>query len=249
MQGTKDVRNGVIWGILLMLAGVIFLLQNMGIFVHLGPFLAMALFATGGLAFLYLFLTALQERWWAAIPGATLLGLAGTIFFDNYAPRFLDHLAGPIFLAAIGFGFILVYLADLTKWWAIIPAGVMSTLAVVAGLDGLHMRGVESGGIFFLGLGFTFLMVALLTSQRGNRQSWALIPAAVLLLMGLLIGTPWLGYMENLWPVALIVVGLFWVLRNVRGRADRQAPLHQAGAAVGPSSRDTEDLDVLDQSK
>ncbi len=241
MQRTKDVRNGAVWGILLILAGVIFLLQNMGIFVHVGAFLAMALFATGGLVFLYFFLTALQERWWAAIPGATLLGLSGTIFFDNYAPRLFEGLAGPFFLAAIGFGFILVYLADLTKWWAIIPAGVMSTLAVVAGLDGLHMRGVESGGIFFLGLGFTFLVVALLTGQRGERQSWALIPAAVLLLMGVLIGTPWLGYMENLWPVALIVVGLFWVLRNFSGRGAVRDPSPQREDSRSPIEPDRED--------
>ncbi len=241
MQTTNEIRNSAIWGILLIVAGVLFLLQKVGLFVNIGPFLAMALFAAGGLVFFYLFLTALRERWWAAIPGATLFGLAGTIFFSNYAPRVLDGLAGPLFLASIGVGFILVYLADLTKWWAIIPAGVLSTLAVVAGLDEFHIRGVESGGIFFLGLGFTFLVVALLTGQRGERQSWALIPAAVLLLMGVLIGTPWLGYMENLWPVALIVVGLFWVLRNFRGRDGRQEPTHLPDDSSSASSIDAAD--------
>jgi len=222
MQRTNEARNGAIWGILLILAGLIFLLQKMGFYLNLGPFFAMGLFAGGGLLFLTLFLTALRQRWWAAIPGSTLLGLAATIFFDSYAPRFLSGLGGPVFLASIGFGFILVYLADLSKWWAIIPAGVLSTLGVVAAVDELPIRGLDSGGIFFIGLGFTFLLVALLTSQRGERQSWALIPAAVLLLMGLLIGTPWSGYMENLWPIALIVVGLFWVIRNFTTTGDQQ---------------------------
>ncbi len=239
MQETKDVRNGAIWGILLILAGVLFLLQNMGIFVNIGELMGMGLFAAGGLLFLYLFLTDLTERWWAAIPGATLLGLAGTIFVDNYAPRFLDGLGGSLFLASIGFGFILVYLADLTKWWAIIPAGVLSTLAIVAGFDELNLRGIDTGALFFLGLGGTFLLLALLTGQRGERQTWAFIPAAVLLIMGVLIGTPWLGriwfgYLDHLWPVALIVVGLFWVLRNLTRRDAPVAPIQQSDDSEPP---------------
>lgn len=234
MQGTNErdnqtdsVSNGrsggtwngnLLWGLLLIAAGVIFLLQNMGFFVNIGAWLAMVLFGAGGFVFLYTFLTDLEGRWWAAIPGSTLLGLAATIFFDSYGPRFLDGLGGPAFLASIGFGFVLVFLADVHKWWAIIPAGVMTTLGMVAGFDELGIRGVDTGGIFFLGLGFTFLVLFLLTGQRGERQSWALIPAAVLLIMGVLIGTPWIGHMENLWPLVLIAVGAFWVLRNLGSR-------------------------------
>jgi len=214
-------KGGFLWGLLLIVAGVIFLLQNMGFFVNIGAWLAMVLFGAGGFAFLFVFLTDLKGRWWAAIPGATLLGLAATIFFESYGPRFLEGLGGPAFLAAIGFGFVLVFLADVHKWWAIIPAGVMSTLAVVAGFDELDIRGVDTGGVFFLGLGFTFLLLFLMTGQREQRQSWALIPAAVMIVMGVLIGTPWIGYMENLWPLILIAVGAFWVLRNLGSRNRR----------------------------
>lgn len=225
MQGTNHERNpisrdshGLFWGLILIAAGVIFLLQNLGFFVNIGAWIAMVLFATGGAAFLFAFLTNLRERWWAAIPGATLLGLASTIFFDSYAPRFLDGFGGPVFLASIGFGFVLVFLADVRKWWAIIPAGVLTTLGVVAGFDELNLRGVDTGGIFFLGLGFTFLLLFLFSGQREKRQSWALIPAAVMIIMGVLIGTPWIRYMDNIWPLVLIAVGAFWVLRNFRSQ-------------------------------
>lgn len=220
MQNTNSRNSNWIWGVLLIIAGVVFLLQNMGFFENIGPLFAVLLFGVGGVVFLSVFLTNLSERWWAAIPGATLLGLAMTVFLDNYGPGFLDRLAGPVFLASIGFGFILVYLADLTKWWAVIPAGVMTTLGVVAGVDELRIRWIDSGGVFFLGLGGTFLVLALLSGRRGQTQQWAFIPAAVLLIMGFLIGTPWIGYMEYLWPVALIGVGLFWIMRSSARRSE-----------------------------
>jgi hypothetical protein len=222
MQGITEKRTGMLWGALLIIAGVIFLLQNFGFFIDIGAWLAMALFTAGGLGFLFVFLTDLRRRWWAAIPGATLLGLGATIFFDSYAPWPLAGFGGSVFLAAIGFGFILVFLADAAKWWALIPAGVMTTLAVVAGVDQMGVRAFDSGGIFFLGLGGTFLLVALLSGQQGHGQRWAWIPAAVLILMGIFIGTPWIGYANYLWPLALIAIGLFWVLRDLGGRSTRR---------------------------
>lgn len=218
MQKTKKRSEGLVWGALLILAGAFFLLQNMGFDINVGPLVGIFLFGIGGLVFLATFLTNYRERWWAAIPGATLLGLAATVFFDNYVPSVLSGLGGPLFLASIGVGFILVYLSDLQKWWALIPAGVMSTLGLVAAADELRFLGLQSDGLFFVGLGATFLMVALLTGRRGMRQSWALIPAVVLIAMGIFIGTPWLGYMENLWPLTLIGLGLWWVLRSVSQR-------------------------------
>lgn len=229
MQNTRDHRMGAVWGILLIVAGLIFLLQNMGFAINIGPFLGMMLFATGGVIFLLTFLTGRKERWWAAIPGTTLLGLAATIYYGTYAPSFLSALAGPVFLASIGAGFLLVYSTDVEKWWALIPAGVLTTLAVVAGIDELRMFPIDSGGVFFAGLGVTFLMVALLSGVRGERQTWAFIPAAVLLIMGLFIATPWIRYMENLWPLALIGAGAIWILRSRSSDHDRLPPSRVAG--------------------
>ena len=115
MQERNWSHDKLWWGLLLIAAGVFFLLQNFGFFVAISAFLAMALFALGGLAFLFVFLTHPQDRWWAAIPGCVLLGLAMTIFVDNYAPAFLEPLAGSVFLGSIGVGFALVYLANRSR--------------------------------------------------------------------------------------------------------------------------------------
>lgn len=214
MQERKWSQDKVWWGLLLIAAGIFFLLQNMGFFVSISALLAMALFALGGLAFLVVFLTQLHERWWAAIPGCTLLGLATTIFLDNYAPNLLAPFAGSAFLGSIGVGFALVYLANRALWWAIIPAGVMVTLGTVAGFDRFDDGGMESGGIFFMGLGLTFLLVALLPHRGEERLTWAFIPATVLLILGVFIGTGFENYLNLFWPVILILVGIVWVMRN-----------------------------------
>ncbi len=220
MQTTNEKSNGLIWGTLLIAAGCFFLLQNMGVDFNIGALVTTLFFGAGSLAFLFVFLTNFRERWWAAIPATTLSGLASTIFLDNYAPGFLAQFTGSIFLASIGAGFVLVYLADMRKWWAIIPAGVLTTIAVVAGLDELNFalwgrNSIDTGGVFFLGLGCTFLAVAFFGGQRGRQQRWALIPAAAMLILALIIGTPGLTYMQNFWPLALIGGGVVWVVRTL----------------------------------
>ena len=142
------------------------------------------------------------------------MGLATTTLLDNYAPPLLEPLAGSAFLGSIGVGFALVYLANRALWWAIIPGGVLSTLAVVAALDEVGDTGLDSGGVFFIGLGLTFLLVALLPHRSEERLTWAFIPATVLIILGVFVGIGLERFFNLLWPVVLILIGIFWVMRN-----------------------------------
>ena len=56
MQENKETRNAALWGLLLIAAGIIFLLQNLGWFGGLTDLLWTGLFGGGGLIFLYIFL-------------------------------------------------------------------------------------------------------------------------------------------------------------------------------------------------
>jgi hypothetical protein len=232
MQEKIETRNAALWGILLICGGIFFLLQNMGWFGGFGDLLWTGLFGIGGLFFVYLFLSHRAEQWWAAIPGFTLLGLAAVTFLDNFGPAFVQPLTGSVFLGSIGLGFVMVYLANPRMWWAIIPGGVMLTLAVVAGLDELHWLGIDSGGIFFLGLGLTFLVLGLLSQHSHERLTWAFIPATVLIVMGILIGTNWIVFMNTLWPLALIGVGGYWLWRSM---ASQNQPLPPSSPTADPS--------------
>lgn len=210
----KWLESRVLWGTLLILGGVMFLLQNLGLFEFGDLFWALLL----GLAGVFFLSVYLQNRanWWALIPGFTLFGVASLIALTRLAPRLADNWGGSVVLGGIGLAFVAVYLAERSNWWAIIPAGVMLTLAAVAGLDETF-AGIETGGIFFLGLGSTFALVALLPSHQGQMR-WAWIPAAVLMLMGLLIMAAAEDLIGILWPLVLIVGGGYLILRTFRPR-------------------------------
>lgn len=232
MQEQTNTRNTALWGILLICAGIVFLLQNLGWFGGFGDLIWTGLFGIGGLLFIYLFLSHRTEQWWAAIPGFTLLGLAAVTFLDNFGPAFVGRLTGSVFLGSIGLGFVMIYLANQRMWWAIIPGGVMTTLAIVAGVDELHLRSFgsfDSGGIFFFGLGLTFLVLGLLSQRTGERLTWAFIPAAVLIIMGILIGTNWENLINIVWPAVLIAIGGYWIWRSIAPKAELERPAKPGG--------------------
>jgi len=207
----ENSRISIGVAIVLILAGVLFLLGNLGI---LGPVINLVwgvLFGAGGLIFLWVYATD-HEHWWAIIPGFTLLGLAVLVGFGGV----LGELGGSVFLGAIGLSFWAIYLERREFWWAVIPGGALLTLAVVAGL-GSSLPGEVTGGIFFLGLSGTFLLVYLLAAPD-MRMNWALIPAGVLGLMGVLL----IGSTRNLigivGPLVLIVAGGFLAFRSLAAR-------------------------------
>ena len=210
----------LIWGGVLVLLGIAFLLQNLGVFdvfglipENLWAIFWMGAFGVTGLIFLGgLWLK--QENWWMAIPGFVLLGLAGTILSEEILGGF--PFGGSIFLGSIALGFVTVYVMNREHWWAIIPGGVLLTLAAVAGLD--EVSGGESGGLFFLGLAATFALVALAPTAKG-RMTWAWIPAGVLFVMAVVITVSLEGFFNLLWPLALVALGSGLLYRNYRLRS------------------------------
>ncbi len=204
----------ILWGSLLILAGVMFLLQNLGVF-RFGDLFWSLLFIVGGAAFLSV---VLQDRaqWWAIIPGLTLLGIGVIIGLTILTPGFMAFIGGSIVLGSIGLAFLIIFLLDREKWWALIPAGTMLTLAIVAAIS-QAVPGMETGGVFFLGLGLTFAVVALLPTRAG-RMTWAWIPAGILALMGLLLMAAAGSLMGYLWPLVIIAAGGFLILRTFLGR-------------------------------
>ena len=199
--------------ILLILAGFLLLLQNFGILPFAFDLLWALIFGAAGLAFVAVF-AGDQRNWWAIIPGFTLLGLGGLIGLSVIFPRAAGVLGGTLFLGAIGLSFWVIYLVRRDFWWAVIPGGTLITLAVVAGMPFIFQdAGIETGGVFFLGLAATFGLVYLLPTPEG-RMRWAIFPAGILGLMGLLMLAAATSLIGVIWPLALILGGVYLVFRT-----------------------------------
>ena len=207
-------NNRLVWGVIMVVAGILFLLQNVGLLPFGGAIWAVLL-ALGGAVFMGVFLQN-RANWWAVVPGLTLLGIGGVIALAIVAPTQVGPWIGAGFLFIIALAFWVVYYLNRSNWWAIIPAGVLTTLALVAGLSNLF-GGVLLGGLFFVGLGLTFALVGVVPTSMGRMQ-WAFIPAGILLLMGLLVTASAMSLANYIAPIALLCVGGYLVWRAVAYR-------------------------------
>lgn len=203
----------ILVGVLLVVLGVIGLLQATDVVKFEGGvwlWIFAIFFAAIGVGFLYLLLSDRFKNWWAAIPGFTLLGL-GTLMMLEALPGKMGELPPAIFLGSIGLSFIVVFLLDRERWWAVIPGGTLLSLVVMLLLQGVLME-EWIATILFLGLAVTFAAVALLGKGKLN---WAWFPAAALAALAFFVPSvegsmPWI-----IWPLALIVVGVYLVGRSL----------------------------------
>jgi hypothetical protein len=208
----KILTSKIFWGVVLILGGVLFLLQNLGIFQGGTLFWGVSILIAG-LLFLGVFLGD-RQQWWALIPGMILLAIGVMILLAEFVPEFNEALGGLVILGGIGLSFFFVYLANKANWWAIIPGGALITLAVVACLD-QAISDVANGGIFFFGLGLTFALVALAPNPSG-KMKWAWIPAIILVLIGLIVYFAAEDLLVYLLPAVLLIAGGFLIWRAIR---------------------------------
>ena len=194
----------ILVGAALILGGLLMLLDQPGILKGAVDLFWAGVLAIAAAIFLFWFFSD-RSKWWAAIPGFSLAGLAAASLLLNRIGW-----GGLAFLGGIGLGFWAVYFSGRARWWAIIPGGVLLTLGVTS-VMGEAFGVMDSGGVFFVGLGLTFVLVALLAKMK-----WAFIPAAVLLLLGFFLGTPFVGVMEYIWIGVLLAAGVILVASAVR---------------------------------
>lgn len=208
-----DARVG--FGVLLIVAGALFLLDSLGVIPSGLALLWIAVFGAIGGYVVYLYAERPEERWWVLIPGSLAIGIAAVIAIDELLPA-AGGISGGVFLGIFGLSFWVIYLQNREFWWAIIPGGVILTTAIVAGMANVF-EGLEFAGAFFLGLGLTFLLVYLLPTPEG-RMTWAIIPGGVLTLMGILFGAAAVEIFNLVWPAILIALGLYLLGRGLLRR-------------------------------
>jgi len=209
----KRFDTRIIFGLVLVFAGSMFLLENLGLFEGGINLLWGILVGGAGVASLYAFALN-RENWWALIPGGTLSAVGLSILLGTVAPKLGDAVSGAIILGGIGASFWMVFLNRRAFWWAVIPAGILSSWAMVSLLDGLFPYG-DTGGLFLIGFGLTFMLLAFLPDYD-NQLKWALIPGGILILIGV-ISLPFMAFFwRALWPLALIAAGGYVLYKNYK---------------------------------
>lgn len=198
----------IVGGILLIAAGVVSLLDNLDVITLDWEMLIGPMFGIGGIIFLLVFILNTDE-WWALIPGFVLVGIGIIIFMSQSLDSMVDRWGGAVFLGLLGVAFIFIYATHREHWWAIIPGGVLITLA---GVTALPPGNDLIGGVFFLGLAITFGLLYLLPKPAG-RLKWALYPAGILLIVGLLVVLGVTNLTRYVLPVVLLAAGGFFIYR------------------------------------
>ena len=200
----KNIPWRLFIGGLLLLLGGFFLLQTLNIVPQTGDVATMLIsvfFFAGGAVFLMVLFQNLDENWWAVIPGCVLMGIGLLISGDTYLPGITNQWGGGMFLGSIAVAFWVVYLLrPSSRWWAMIPAGTLTTLSLIA-VDPIS-RWIPAEFLFFGGLSATFALVALL-AKPGEKFTWAWIPSGILLMIALIIGMS-SNNMRMAFPILLI---------------------------------------------
>ena len=176
------------------------------------------------IGFLFLFMIALiffvvymndRTRQWALLVAYILFVFSLAPAMASFGGDTAEYI-GSIFLLGVALPFFFVYFRFGEKnWWAIIPAGAVTTLAVLATLgiaDWIRdeVSGRISGAIFFGGLAATFAVVWL-----RHARPWAKITTIVLAVLALAV----VSNIELFLPVALILLGGYLLYTAMRPKS------------------------------
>jgi hypothetical protein len=226
----------ILWGIVLVAAGGLFLARNLG---YLGEFEApvwAVIFAGASLLFFITYFINGIRNWGWLFPACIFAALAVIIYLTETAGWEGSGIAVLVLVAvAIPF-FVAFLLAPRQNWWALIPAWVMVAVSVII-VATEDVQGEWIGALVLFSIALPFLVVYLF-----NRKNWwALIPAWTLMVVGVIvlmsatligeligamvvfaIGLPFLVIFlvnrQNWWALipawTLLVVGLIILLSN-----------------------------------
>lgn len=167
-------KQNLLWGIFLVVAGGLLLLNTLGVIENLPPTVAAVLFGAASLLFFIIYFASGVQQWGWLFPAMIFGGLAVTIVLGESGVA--GDTVGAFWLLCIGLPFWVVFALDRrTNWWAIIPGWVMIVLSAVVLLAD-RVAGETVGAMVMLGIALPFLAVYLV-----NRSHWwALIPAFIL---------------------------------------------------------------------
>lgn len=172
----------------------------------------------------------------AVVGGAVLILVGILTFIGQFVPEALGELFGTFLLLGLGIIFLIAGIVSRESGW-FIPGGILTGLGAGVGLltSSLSTRiSGDEGGWFLLVFAAGWVLIPIMSIIfTDERHLWALIPAAVIGLVGfaVLFGgmfmnvLEWIGY---LWPIALIAAGVYilWRIRHPKEKVDEPVEKH-----------------------
>jgi hypothetical protein len=145
-----------------------------------------------------------------SVAGIILIALGGLFLLGEYL-----RVGGEAIVALIGAAFLVAY-ALTRQYGFLVPGGIMTGL----GIGIIYEDRVSAGGApVLLGLGAGFVLIYAVSALRGRMPGdwWPLIPGGILAAIGLMLAsdaTGALAVVGRWWPLVLVLVGLYIVLRR-----------------------------------
>lgn len=176
----KARTSNILWGLVMILGGGLFLAENLGYLDGLEPLVWSGIFAAASVVFLVAYAINGWRQWGWLFPASISAGVALTIYLAEYSTA--NAAVGAPVLIGVGLPFAVAFFLDpRQRWWALIPAWVMTVLTLIIFFVD-RVSGELIGSLFMFSIALPFLAVYL--SNRTRR--WALIPAFVLTAVGII---------------------------------------------------------------
>jgi hypothetical protein len=206
------------WGIALIITGLLFYFNNLNYIP-----LSIHFFLGAGIILLGLFLiTKYNQTKQIRFIGLGLLFIdTGLIIFVNGFPNVPENVSFAIFLLYFCSLSLVAFFEEPEKWWSIIPGAVVFIIAVILTIDAYHL--MSSGMLWFVaafGVSLIFYYLYLIRTPE-NKLDWSKYPASIIFLLSLyLLSTNWENKIAStLFPVSLILLGLYYSLINLKNKS------------------------------
>lgn len=167
------------------------------------------------LSFFFVYLNNRARIWALIVAYATaVLGIAPLMATGGRDAAYY----GPIFLFGVALPFFVVYLRSAANWWAVIPAGALTTISIVAALSISGIVRFEREEAFMTALLMAGLAATFAFLWLRHEKAWAKV--VTLALSALAVASFFfISYYQVFWPVAIILAGIYLFYTALRPRA------------------------------
>lgn len=127
------------------------------------------------------YLTDRTRNWWALIPGGIMLFLTLVTLLVDYTSG--DEWVGALLFFMVAISFLVVYLSNRLRWWALLVAYITGILGI-APLMSMGGRDAEYFGAIIL---FATALPFFVVYFRSAQNWWAIIPAGAVSVVGVIV--------------------------------------------------------------